>query len=288
MDTPLSSAVARLIPPAALACIPGWGEGLLGQGVSLLAGGGQLNRCVLVCTPDGRFVVRLRIDQASRPGAVGSQELACQRVAAAAGLAPPILASAPDAGWVVMPFVEGALWQVADLASRERVARLGERLAELHALAPPAVAPLDALAIIRAQVRVITQADPSSAEPLARTLERARGLSEACGSLGRCAVLNHGDVNVANLIGPQPVLIDWEYAQVADPLYDVACLLSYYPGLRDHLDWLLGGAMLGSAAERRVLEAHLGLFEVLNGLWSVAQGAAHGDAAGLVAVRPAE
>jgi aminoglycoside phosphotransferase (APT) family kinase protein len=36
--------------------------------------------------------------------------------------------------------------------------------------------------------------------------------------------------------------VDWEYAQLADPVYDLACLSVYYPGLR-----LRGAESLGAA-----------------------------------------
>ena len=67
------------------------------------------------------------------------------------------------------------------------------------------------------------------------------------------------------------MLVDWEYAQLADPIYDLACLSVYYPGLR-----LRGGELLGTAgitdangAVRLRLHAHL--FDCLNRLWEQAE-----------------
>jgi hypothetical protein len=37
----------------------------------------------------------------------------------------------------------------------------------------------------------------------------------------------HGDLNASNRIESLPMLVDWEYAQLADPVYDLACLSVY-------------------------------------------------------------
>jgi thiamine kinase-like enzyme len=66
------------------------------------------------------------------------------------------------------------------------------------------------------------------------------------------------------------VLIDWEYAQVADPTYDVACLLVYYPRVESHLEVLLGAAGLDSIADRAALTLQRELFGCLNRLWGLA------------------
>jgi thiamine kinase len=288
MDPSLPPASTQLIPPALLARVPGCEDGRPPVDCRVLQGGGALNRCHLVVTREGRFVLRRRVDTAPRPGADGSKELACQRAAAAAGLAPLIMDAAADASWVLMEYVAGGMWQRTDLADKKRVEALGLRLAELHAIVPPPVAPLNAMRIANGQIAMILAQDPTAREELGRDAATVARLVEECRALSQGPVLNHGDVNVANLLGAQPVLVDWEYAQLADPLYDVACLLVYYPELRRWLDWFIGPAGQDAATRHRLLEAQLGLFAVLNRLWGRAQGALHGDAAGLVPGRSAE
>jgi aminoglycoside phosphotransferase (APT) family kinase protein len=123
---------------------------------------------------------------------------------------------------------------------------------------------------------------------LRRLMARSGQLVEACAVPGRAPVLNHGDLNVANLLGPLPMLVDWEYAQLADPLHDYACLFTYYPQLQARRDWILGPAGLDSDAAWHALQARRALFALLNELWGRTQGALHGNAAGLVGVWPAE
>ena len=74
------------------------------------------------------------------------------------------------------------------------------------------------------------------------------------------------------MVGPLPVLVDWEYAQWTDPTWDVACLVEYYPELQPRLDALLGACGLDSPSDRQVLSLQQRLFRQLNGLWQRAEG----------------
>jgi aminoglycoside phosphotransferase (APT) family kinase protein len=84
----------------------------------------------------------------------------------------------------------------------------------------------------------------------------------------------HGDLNASNVIGPVPMLVDWEYAQLADPVYDLACLSVYYPGLRLRGGELLGTAGITDANGAVRLRLHAQLFDSLNRLWE--QSVLHG------------
>jgi thiamine kinase-like enzyme len=62
-------------------------------------------------------------------------------------------------------------------------------------------------------------------------------------------------------------LIDWEYAAVADPIFDLACVLAYYPRLQPHAQDLLDSAGLAEAASIPTLLAASALFVLLSFLW---------------------
>jgi len=67
------------------------------------------------------------------------------------------------------------------------------------------------------------------------------------------------------------MLLDWEYAQLADPVYDLACLSVYYPGLRLRGRELLGTAGITDASGVVRLQLHARLFDCLNRLWEQAE-----------------
>jgi len=83
----------------------------------------------------------------------------------------------------------------------------------------------------------------------------------------RLAVV-HGDLAHGNLLdGARLWLLDWEYAQCADPLYYVACYLAYYPRARARATPLLAAAGLSGADLSARLEAAINVYEGLTRLW---------------------
>ena len=92
-----------------------------------------------------------------------------------------------------------------------------------------------------------------------------------CAAFAVTPVTTHGDLNANNFFGPVPMLVDWEYAQLADPIYDLACLSVYYPGLRLRRGELLGTAGITDANGAVRLRLHVQLFDCLNRLWEQAE-----------------
>ncbi len=252
--------LVALIPAAALEALPA-----LPRAVARLAGGRGVNQCYRVDTDDGRaFVVRLRRGPALA-GADAHREVASQRIAAAANLAPCILAADADAGWTVMEFVAAAPWSIERLREPDSLARLGRRLSALHSLAPPEFPPADGVAFLRAHCAILAPFAPDDSSRLQQEGERLAGLLEALPPPRRA--LCHGDPDVGNFLGDAPTLIDFEYAQVADPTYDLALLLSYYPDLETRQDLLLRAAGLDDAISRRRLPLQTALCRLVNVAW---------------------
>ena len=253
--------------------------------VQPLLGGGQHNRCLLLRTAAARFVWRERLDTGDRPGASARQELRCHLAAASLGIAPAVIDAATDGQWLLMAYVDAPRWHADDLHDPGRLETLGRCLAQLHALSPQGVDRLDVRAIVEGQAALIRRRDPAATARVEALCVRALQLDAQIAALAVPAVLNHGDLAAANLLGPEPRMVDWEYAQLADPVYDIACLLSYYPEIETQVDRLLASSGLDDARSRASLALHRQLFEVFNRLWAEAQGASHGDPAGIV-LRP--
>jgi hypothetical protein len=67
------------------------------------------------------------------------------------------------------------------------------------------------------------------------------------------------------------MLVDWEYAQLADPVCDLACPSVYYPGLRLRGGELLGMAGITDAKASCGCGCNARLFDSLNQLWEYAE-----------------
>jgi thiamine kinase len=240
--------------------------------VQLLHGGRNVNRTLRIDTRAGRFVLRQRIREGSRPGADPLREVACHRAAAGAGVAPAVRDAAPDGSWIVMDYVEGGMWTPPRLQAPEGLRALGACLQHLHAITPPeGFAAFDPLSIAGGLAQAILERDPAAAAPVGALVARTRQLALDCAAFAVMPVTTHGDLDASNLIGPAPMLVDWEYAQLADPVYDLACLCAYYPGLRRRGEELLGTAGITDANGAVRLRLYAQLFDSLNRLWEQAE-----------------
>jgi thiamine kinase len=255
----------------ALAWVPGVHAGAPPLRVERLHGG-SVNDCWCVDTTEGRFV--LRIDGAAwrRPGVDRAREEQLHTAAAAAGLAPRLLLRCDADRVQVSEYLEGRSWSAADLLEPAQLERLGERLAQLHALVlPPGIAPFSPGEAAREYLQIM------GAEAVAAAGARAvvgaidaDARQVAAGTAGLAIV--HGDLAHGNLLdGSRLWLLDWEYAQLADPLYDVACALAYYPQARPQAARLLAASGLAGDGLPDRLAAAIRVYEALSWLWHQAR-----------------
>src|SRR5258707_9264007 len=164
-----------------------------------------------------------------------------------------------------MDYVEGGMWTPPRLQAPEGLRTLGACLHRLHAITPPkGLAAFDPVSIATEQSQTILDRDPAAAAQVNALVARTRQLAVDCAAFAVTPVTTHGDLNAGNLIGPVPMLVDWEYAQLADPVYDLACLSVYYPGLRLRGEELLGTAGIPATNGAVRLRVHAQLVDRLN------------------------
>jgi thiamine kinase len=261
------SRATDLIPEHVLAHVPGYASGELTARAARLYGG-TVNTSFRVDTSAGRFVVRLHDAIARTLGANHEREAQLHAAAAAAGLAPALVHVDPELRFMVMEYVPGAVWSSQDFARPERLTRLGAALYALHAVVPPAVAPFDIPAVLASHHERLAAASPEERPWLATLMARAASALEASGTRARGKVLVHNDLHHSNLIGQERLyLLDWEYAAVADPLFDLACVLAYYPQAAPYTDTLLASSGLAPLATRDMLRQATWLFILLSYFW---------------------
>jgi aminoglycoside phosphotransferase (APT) family kinase protein len=257
-----------MIPRELLVHIPGCEDGRPPHAMQALPGGRGCNQILRVDTSQGRFVWRSRLPPIDRPGARPIDELRAQRLAAAAGLAPAILVAHPEGHWLLMDYIDAPVWSREQLHSETGADALACQLARLHELPVPADLPVvDVPAMARDYLARLAVVDAAEAADLAPLGERVAALSARLAAFALRPVVNHGDLMASNMLGREPLLVDWEYAQATDPTWDLACLLTYYPDMARLMTRLLAGAGLAGTAAAAGLELQRERFELLNRLW---------------------
>ncbi len=246
----------------ALAQVPGAESG--GEAAVQALAGGTRNATYRVLTGQGAFVVRLHEHGSDELGVDRRREALLQTAAAGAGLAPRVLAADAHGRYLVTEFLHGTVWRAVDMEDESRLRALAQTLRQLHALPPPEVPALDLQALLQRHVTELGD----GAQDLARSLVRARDILAGQAEAARPACIVHGDLTHSNVIGSdRPRLIDWEYARVADPLADLACLVAYYPKAALHGALLLEESGLSRTASLGALEDLTWVYRLLSNLW---------------------
>jgi len=262
-----------MISPEALAAVPGCGPADPAPRIAPLAGG-VVNRAYRIDTGVGAFVLRINAP-AEAVGLLGVErriEIEAQSLAAGLGLAPRVIAVAPDHEFQVSEYVAGDSADAARLASPAGMSRLGATLQRLRTLPPPAT--LRGASLIeraRRLVRVAMARAPVVADALAVSLAAAESGWRVAGQ-GRHPCLVHSDPNPANVILPPgagpAVLLDWEYAHVGDSLQDPAAWLQACPALRGREVELLRACGLETQADAAMLSGMVSVYAALELAWT--------------------
>jgi thiamine kinase-like enzyme len=192
--------------------------------------------------------------------------------AAGAGIAPPLVFCDLDGAVLLSRWAEGRAWRSHEAAAAANLERIAALLRRVHALAVPMparqVTPLEWIAIYD---EALSRRTSASSDPALRTAARAR--AKALLELPRTAgVVCHSDLHTMNLIQVDEslILLDWEYAHVTDPLWDLAgwCANNDFEAdmQQSLLSRYLGNAPLPSQWQRfRLL---LALYDYVCLLWS--------------------
>lgn len=272
MVSPLPPA-ARLNPPAAaLALVPGLEQGGVPQLLQRLSGG-SVNHTWRVDTSAGRYTLRLDASADRRPGVDRRRELLLHAAAAEAAIAPRIVRAAPEEQVLICEFLVGRCWTTSDFQRDESIDRLGERLAALHALPPPAECggSFEPLALVRHYLELAGAAS-TAAHAAGKVLSRLRGSVTQIEAAAARPGIVHGDLPYSNVLENSALwLLDWEYAQLADPIYDLACVLACVPLSGRRQRRLLAAAGLGGRDAARLASA-VYVYRALTWAWQLARG----------------
>lgn len=226
--------------------------------------GGGLHRLRRLPGPDGPLLRREWNPAAAQVlGADFEAEVTAQRLAAEQGLAPPVLEVDFEAGWVLMPWIEGRTLESDWPQRKERRAVLHSLLARLRSVRAPSLAPLDLAARAALLQRRLAERAPDAAAAFEPEVAAAcDAWAASVGAQRTCLV--HGDLTPGNvLVRPDGamLLLDWEYAHAGGPWDDLAALVAAEPSSPP--EW---AAQLPSA-DRVGFSATLRLRRLLDALW---------------------
>ena len=171
-------------------------------------GGGITNRNFKVTAGGDAFVLRIGGNDTGLLGIDRQVEHTASLAAARLGIGPEVVAFLEPEGYLVTRFVEGEVGRVS-------IAEAAAALHTLHA-APPIAGRFDAFRVVESYAGIAGREAPDWATAIARQIEARRA--------GAPLVPCHNDLLAANFIhdGGRVWIVDWEYAGMGDPAFDLA------------------------------------------------------------------
>ncbi len=243
-----------------------WVPGFAGAHIESQIVNGLTQDSFLVLHQGRPYVLRIDKPMAADLGLDRGSEFAIHCAAAQAGLAPKAVFMSVDKGVFIREFVPGRSWQGADLEDPFHLQDLAELLSGLHAL--PCIGSLyDPLRAIHRYATMLGSAAYSV------MTDRAEKLINEIDSMSPPASPCHNDLLAQNILQAKGLLlIDWEFAGIGDPLFDLAVIIEHHHlSLQAKLMLLsayLGREPLPSEIERLSLQQSV--YGILLELWEAA------------------
>jgi thiamine kinase-like enzyme len=250
--------------------VPGWAHGHL-EVVPLE--GGITNRNFVVTRDDERFVLRVPGKDTELLGIDRANEARAASLAADAGVGPPVVAFLPESGCFVARFVDGAHIPTADLRRNDVMGSVVRSLRAFHAC-PPIPSSFNVFRVVETYAETAAtrgvQPPPAydEAHALAGRIEAA--FAQNPSPLTTC----HNDLLNANFLrdGEHTWLVDYEYAGMGDPFFDLGNL-AVNNDLDPSADELLLRHAVGDVGDRH--RARLALMRLMSdfreSMWGVVQ-----------------
>ena len=235
------------------------------------------------------YVLRVSGENTARLGIDRELELAALRSAAAAGLAPEVVAFLLPEGHLVTRWVEGCHWTPEVFRTPEHVRLLTETVQRIHAL-PPNGAVFSPFQRVNAFLEVAqgyNVALPSQLNAFLVTMQQIKTDQESDSSDWQR--MCHNDLVSVNylyrLTDQSIAVLDWEFAGLGDIYYDLATVVFTHDSdgpIPSELEQVMLETYFGgvTAFQMRRLQGMKYMLMLFSGMWGLAQ---HGmQYAGLV------
>jgi aminoglycoside phosphotransferase (APT) family kinase protein len=187
-------------------------------------GAGLISATYRVARAGAAYTLKVAVEQRPELCVDLPWEVRVLEGAAGAGLAPGVVYCDLAGAVLLTRWAEGRCWVPSEAAAPANLEKIAALLRRVHALAVPMPArEVTPLQWIKIYAEALSRRISPANDPALRkaALARAESLAELPRAVG---VVCHSDLHALNLIQEDDslILLDWEYAHVTDPLWDLA------------------------------------------------------------------
>lgn len=204
-----------------LGSIPGF---VNAQVVNRLAVGSTSNTYLIERSKE-RFVLRLRLEDASVFVPDIQLEERCSSLAYRHGLAPETVFCDISKGVLIRRYIEGVVWSSEQVHLEAKLSSLALALSRLHRISVDPVSSSWPSAAVNRYQNYLSSDAPQV------LISSAQSILDEIASMPVETALCHNDLvcgNILQLPQGKVMFIDWEYSSIADPYFDLANIIQYH------------------------------------------------------------
>ena len=235
-------------------------------------GGGITNENVRVDVAGESFVLRLAGEKTDLLGIDRQQEFAAHLAAAQIGVAPEVVYFIKPEGYLVTRFVNGRSPTLAEAKQPDIIQQIAYILKQIHAL-PPISATFSAFGTVRNYEQIARQYGVEFPAQFDSWLDKMVEIETAVSSTTPLT-LCHNDLLSNNFLleNGRITLLDWEYAGMGDPFFDLANLSAHHEFDDEQEQWLLqcyfGDLLPGQQARLKLMKI---MSDFREAMWGMVQ-----------------
>jgi len=245
----------------AIARVPQWAD-VKGLKTSFLAGG-ITNQNYKVVNGDESFVVRLVGVDTELLGVNREAERLANTVAGEMGIAPEVIYFIEPENCLVTRFIDGRPLPAEEIGQPENIRRVVGQLKKVHAL-PEIETEFYPTQFVREGTQTAQRYDVPMPEDFDWLMERLDEIEAAINPQRSNFRLCHNDLLNANFLvngNDEIIILDWEYAGMNDPYFDLGNFSAHHEFSDDQDDLLLSAYFGETTSQNR---AHLKLMRIVS------------------------
>ena len=185
------------------------------------------------------FVLRIPGADTELLGIVRATECAVSQLAGEIGIGPEVFYVIEPEGYLVTSFIEGKLPPPEELGRRENIRRVAEAIRRVHKMDPIAET-FSPFRVVKDSAEIARRFEVDFPDNFDWLIEQMNAAEAALEKSPFTPRLCHNDLLNANFLDDGQIrILDWEYAGMGDPVFDLANFSVHHEFTDEQDRWLL-------------------------------------------------
>jgi thiamine kinase-like enzyme len=252
----------------AIARVPQWASASDLNATPL--GGGITNHNFRIDVAGEAFVLRITGENTELLGIDRNHEYAANMTAGRLGIAPEVYYFIQPEGYIITRFIDGKAIPPTEMAQPDNTQKVMEAVRKIHNM-PVIPGRFDVFKVVRDYITLARSYQVKLPDDISQQLGLIKNAEKAINSLQTVLQPCHNDLLNANFLDAGNIyILDWEYAGMGDPFFDLANFSDHHQLTAEQDRWMLKCYFGVEVSQKQW--AHLKIMKIMSDLREAAWG----------------